>query len=84
MAFYNEKEQLYLETYASGVSLGASCLHMRDDMWVPRNEAPKNAVLWPIVFKSKSSTSMETHYSNIEREALGIWLRNISQPLSFP
>ena len=54
MVFYNEKEQLYLETDASGVGLGASVLHMRDRMWFPRNEAPDRSVLWQIVFASKS------------------------------
>ena len=36
-------------------------------MWFPRNKAP-----WPIAFASKSLTSTETWYSNIEREALCI------------
>ena len=45
MAFYIEKDQLYLEKDASCVSLGASFLQMRDGMWFPRNEAPNNAVL---------------------------------------
>ena len=46
MAFYNEKEQLYLETeYVSVVSLGASLLNMRNGMQFPRNEAPDNTAL---------------------------------------
>ena len=41
-------------------------------MWFPRTEAAGNAVLWPITFASKSFTSMENHYNNIEQETLGI------------
>ena len=40
----------------------------RDGMEFPRNEATNITVLWPNVFASKRLTSMETHYSNIERE----------------
>ena len=43
MAFCNEKEQLSLETDMSGVGLGASLLHVRDGMWLPRNVAAENA-----------------------------------------
>ena len=39
MAFYNEKQQLYLETNASDVRLGASLLQAWDWMWFPRDEA---------------------------------------------
>ena len=65
MVFYNEKAQLYLETEASGEGLGVSLLQVRDRMQFPRNEAPDNAVLWPIAFVSKSLTNAETCYSNI-------------------
>ena len=30
MRFYNEKELIYLETYASGIGLGAGILQTRD------------------------------------------------------
>ena len=70
MALYSAKEQLYLETNALGVGLGASLLKGRDRMWFLRNEAPDNAAL--VAFVTKSLTSAETHYSNIETEALGI------------
>ena len=33
MVFYNEKEQLYLETDALCVGQGASPLQVRDKMW---------------------------------------------------
>ena len=45
---------------------------MRDGIWFLRNEALDNAGLQPILFRSKSLTSMESHFSKIEREALGI------------
>ena len=32
MAFYNEKEQLYMETDALLLGLGASLLHVKDEM----------------------------------------------------
>ena len=32
MKFYNEKEQLYLETDASGARVGAGLLYARDGM----------------------------------------------------
>ena len=72
-AFYNEKEQLYRETDAMHVGLGASLLQVRDGMLFPRYEGPKNAAPWQIMFASKSLTHAETHYSNIERRALGIF-----------
>ena len=45
MTFYNQKEQQYLETYLSGLSLTATLLQMRDSMWCPRNKAPNNVAL---------------------------------------
>ena len=66
MAFSNEKEQLYLESHASGVGLGASLLQARDVKKYPQNEAPNNAGLQPKAFASKSLWSAETHYSIME------------------
>ena len=68
MAFYNRKEQLYLETYAIGKGLQASLLRVRDRIKFIRNEPPNNATLWPIPFADKSLTNAEPHYSNIKRE----------------
>ena len=62
MKFYNETKPLYLETDASGIGLG-TC---------PKDTAPDNTMVRPIAFGSKSLTSTEWRYSNIEREALGI------------
>ena len=55
-----------------GVSLGARPLQGRDGMQFPRNATPDNAVLQPIAFVNRSLTRMETSYSSMEREVLGI------------
>ena len=54
MSFYNEKEQLYLETDTSGEGAGTSLLQGRDGMWFLRNEAPDNVALWPLVLARKA------------------------------
>ena len=41
-------------------------------MQFPNIKVPDNSVLQPRVFTSKCLTGSETHYSNMEREALGI------------
>ena len=69
--FYNEKQQLYLETDASGVRLGG-LLQVRDRMQFPQDAALDNSALWPITFTSKSLISAETHQSNTDRKAVGI------------
>ena len=56
-----------------GVALGASNLQVRNGMWFLRKETRNTAVLRPTMFTSKSLTSVGTHNSNIEREALGIF-----------
>ena len=70
VALYNEKVQPFIETNVLGLGLRASLLQVRDGMQFPKNEAPNNAALQPIAFQSKSLTSTETRYGNIEREAL--------------
>ena len=54
MAFYNKGEQLYLETYASGVHLAASLLQVRDVLWLPKKEALNNVALWPLHLQGKA------------------------------
>ena len=71
MKFYNESQPLYLETDASGVGLGAALLQTRKGTSCPRDEAPDNSILRPIAFMSKSLSSAEERYSNIERQELG-------------
>ena len=38
----------------------------------PKDNAPDNSALWQTAFTSKHLTSVETYYSGIERDALGI------------
>ena len=54
MKFYDDTKLLYLETDASGVSLGAALLQLRDNMNCQKDTAPDNTILCPIAFVSKS------------------------------
>ena len=60
MAFYNEKEQLYLKIGAEGVRLGKILLYTSKGMWFQRNEVPYNAALQPITFTSKGPANTES------------------------
>ena len=70
--FYYETQPLHLETDVSVVRLGAALLQSRSGISCPRDKAPENSILRPIMFASKSLSSAERRYSNIERETLGI------------
>ena len=59
MKFYDDTKLLYLKIDASGVSLGASLLQLRDNMNCPKDTAPDNTILCPIAFASKSLTGTE-------------------------
>ena len=72
MKFYDETKPLYLETDASGIELGTALLQPRDGTTCPKDNAPDKTILRPIAFASKSLTSAECRYSNIERVVLGI------------
>ena len=72
MKFYDDTKPLYLETDASGISLGAALLQLRDNTTCQTHMAPDNTILCPIAFASKSLMGTECRYSNIVREALGI------------
>ena len=54
MKYYYETKPLYLGTDASGIGLGAILLQTRDGTTCPKDIAPDNTVLRPIVFASKS------------------------------
>ena len=56
----------------SGVGLGASLLQTRNGVSCPRDMVPDNNILRPTAFTSKSLSSTDKKYSNIEREALSI------------
>ena len=62
-------ENLYLETDASGVGLGATLLQVRGNLNCGYDEAPDNAILWPTTFATKSLSSMEQWYNNTENHA---------------
>ena len=59
MKFYNDAKSLYLETDASGVSLGAALLQLCKNIVCPKGIAPDNITFYPIAFASKSLTSVE-------------------------
>ena len=54
MKLYNETQPLYLETDASGVGLVTTLLQTRSGTSSPRDKAPDNRILRPIVFANKS------------------------------
>ena len=67
----------------SGVRLGTGVLQVRDEMHFPKDEAPDKSALQPIACVRKCLTSAKTHYSNIERDILGM-LGEIPPPLLCP
>ena len=52
MKFYDDTKPLYLKKDASGISLGAALLQLRDKTNWPKDTAPDNTILCPIVFAS--------------------------------
>ena len=72
MKFYDDTKLLYLKTDASGISLGAALLQLRDNTTCQTHMAPDNTILHPIAFVSKSLMGAECKYSNIECKVLGI------------
>ena len=70
MKLYDKTRPIYLKINKYGVVLGTGLLKKRDGINCPWNEAPTILIL--IVFASKSLSSIEKRYSNIEREAIGI------------
>ena len=72
MKFYDGTKPLYLETDASGAGLGAGLLQTRNGTNCLRDMALDNNILRAITFISRSLSSTDKRYSNIEREVLGI------------
>ena len=72
MKCHDIREPLYLEADALRVGLGTGLLQMWDNLNCGCDEAPDNTMFWLITFPSKSLSSMEQQYSNIEREVLAI------------
>ena len=69
MEFYDVARPLYLETDSSILVLKLD-LHVRDGINCRHDEILDNAVLLLTAFASKSSSSREWHYNNIECKAL--------------
>ena len=57
MKYYDVRKPLYLETDASGVSLGIAVLQVRDNLNCRYNKVHDNAMLQPITFARKSLSS---------------------------
>ena len=72
ISFYDKTQPLYLETDVSGFELRAALLQSRSSTSCATDKAPDNSILKPLAFASKSLSSAERRYSNIEIEALGI------------
>ena len=75
MKFYDDTKPLYLKTDASGVGLGAALLQTQEGTTCQKDMVTDNTILHPIALASKSLMDAEQRYSNIEREALGIFHR---------
>ena len=55
---------------------GAGLLQSEVSKSCPRDKAPDNSILRSIAFVSKSLSSTEKRYSNIEREALVVYINS--------
>ena len=71
LQFYDASKPLYIEVYTSKKGIGAAMLQedpiMKD---VSKSDIPMN--LRPISYASKTLSSTESNYSNIEHELLGL------------
>ena len=63
LKYYRPELELYIETDASGKGIGMALL---------QSENNECSSLYPIAYGSKTLTSAETRYANIERELLGV------------
>lgn len=73
LQYYRPEKKLYIESDASKIGLGAALLQIDPKIQMDYDmEIPPTECLRPIAYGSKSLTTTEQNYSNIEREALGI------------
>ena len=73
MRYYDVRKPLYLETDASGVSMGIVLVKVRDNLNCRCDKVPDNVMIWPLAFVNKSLFSVVQQYRNIEREEPRIW-----------
>ena len=72
LRFYDSELPLYMEMDASKVGLGAALLQPQENYEYSDQDTPPTEDLRPVAYASKSLTSAESNYSNIEHEALGV------------
>ena len=74
LKFFDPSKPVFIECDASKKGIGAVLLQPADDNYIryptDSDQIPSN--LKPVLFSSKSLTSTESNYSNIERELLGV------------
>ena len=63
MRYYRPELELFIETDVSGKGIGMALLQSKTN---------ERSSLYPIAFRSKTLTSAEMRYANIERELLGV------------
>ena len=63
LKYYRPDLELFIETDASGKGIGMALLQSQEN---------ERSSLYPIAYGSKTLTSAETRYANIERELLGV------------
>ena len=74
MKFYDLTQPLYLETDTCGLRLGDALLQTRNG----RDKASDNSILRTTAFMTKSQTSAEKRYSNMERGTMNItWAEQV-------
>ena len=61
LKFYNVAKPLYIESNASGISLGTKLLQIRDGMNCGCDEILDNAILHPVAFAIGSLSSAMWH-----------------------
>ena len=70
--FYDAPRSLHMESDASGISLRAGLLQVRNGMTCGSDKGPNNATQPLIAFVSKSLLITQCYCNNMECEALGM------------
>ena len=73
--YYNPNLALFIESDAGKVGLGVALLQMEKPCYdndITDDTLPESSQLKPVAYASKSLTTAEQNYSNIEHEALGV------------